>query len=84
MSKAAILGSFLMTFRGSGAHVRTALSLQSQLDLEGSGGSENRCFCVVVFTCKKRVSERVLLRFVVDLGGQRVPTGFQTGSPNDT
>ena len=36
--------SFLRIFRGPGAHARTVLSLQRELDLEGSGGSENRRF----------------------------------------
>ena len=31
-----------MTFRGSSAYARTVLPLQRELDLEGSGGSENR------------------------------------------
>ena len=44
-----VLGSFLRTFRGPGAHARTVLSLQRELDLEGSGGSENRCFFEVLF-----------------------------------
>ena len=80
-----VLGAFSTAFRGSGAHVRTALSLKSQLDLGGSGGSGNRCFCVVGFRCKKKRYPRgFFFRFVVDLGGQRVPTGFQTGSQNDT
>ena len=45
---------------------------------------ESMVFVLCFLDAKKRVSERVLLRFVVDLGGQRVPTGFQTGFPNDT
>ena len=52
--KVPILGSFLMTFRGLGAHVPTALSLQSQLDFEGSGGSENRRFCLMFFLDTKK------------------------------
>ena len=72
-----------MIFRGSSAHVRTVLSLQSQLDLDGSGGSENRRFLKCFLDAKTKVSERVLLRFFVDLGGRRVPTGFQNGSQND-
>ena len=43
-SKSVTLGRFLMKFRGPGMHVRIELSLQSQHDLEGSGGSQNRCF----------------------------------------
>ena len=39
-----------MTFRGPGAHVRIELLLESQHDLEGSGGSENHRFvCVFLF-----------------------------------
>ena len=59
--KVMILGSFLMTFRGSGAHVKMVLSRESQHDPEGSGGSENRCFLNVFSDTKKRVSEKVLL-----------------------
>ena len=59
--KVMILGSFLMTFRGSGAHVKTVLSRESQHDPEGSGGSENRWFLDVFLDAKKRVFERVLL-----------------------
>ena len=55
-----VLGSFLRTFRGPGAHARTVLSLQRELDLEGSGGSENRRFLMFFSDAKKRVSERVL------------------------
>ena len=47
--KVTLLGSFLMTFRGSGAHVKTVLSRESQYDPEGSGGSENRLFFNVFF-----------------------------------
>ena len=72
----AILRSFLMTFRRSGAHVRTVLSLQSQLDLEDSGVSENRRLFDTFLDANKKVSEGVLLCFFVDLGGQRAPTGF--------
>ena len=49
-----VLGSFLRTFRGPGAHARTVLSLQRELDLEGSGGSENRRFFDVLFRCEKK------------------------------
>ena len=37
-SKSATLARFLVTFRGPGARVRIELSLQSQHDLERSGG----------------------------------------------
>ena len=40
---------FLMTFRGLGAHVRIELSLESQHELKGSGGSENRRFLDIFF-----------------------------------
>ena len=46
-SKSVTLARFLVTFRGPGTHVRIELSLQSQHDLEGSGGSQNRCFLYV-------------------------------------
>ena len=51
--KVAILGSFLITFRGSGAYARTVLSLQRELDLEGWRGSENRRFFDVFFRSQK-------------------------------
>ena len=41
LPKVAILDSFFITFRSPGAYGRTALSLQSQHDPEGSGGSES-------------------------------------------
>ena len=43
-----------MTFRGLSAHVPTALSLQSQLDLEGSGGSENRRYFGIFLRCEEK------------------------------
>ena len=52
--KVIVLGSFLKTFRGPGAHARTVLSLQRELDLEGSGGSENRRFFDVLFRREKK------------------------------
>ena len=54
----AILGSFLMTFRGPSAHVRIELSLESQHDFEGSGGSENRCFLDVFCRWASRLYPR--------------------------
>ena len=56
--------------------MRTVLSLQSQLDLEDSGVSENRRLFDTFLDANKKVSEGVLLCFFVDLGGQRAPTGF--------
>ena len=50
----ATLARFSMTFRGPGTHVRIELSLQSQHDLEGSGGSENRCFLDAFFRWTSR------------------------------
>ena len=47
------LASFLRPFQGHGAHGRTALSLQSQHDLEGSGRSKNRWFLDVSFGREK-------------------------------
>ena len=47
-----------MTFRGPGTHVRIELSLQSQHDLEGSGGSENRCVLDVFLRWASRPSPR--------------------------
>ena len=57
-SKCVTLGRFLMTFRGPGTHVRIELSLQSQHDLEGSGGPENRCFLDVFLRWASRPSSR--------------------------
>ena len=57
-SKSVTLARFLMTFRGPGTHVRIELSLQSQHDLEGSGGSENRCFLDVFLRWASRPSPR--------------------------
>ena len=67
-----------MTFGGSGTHVRTVLSLQSQLNLEGSGGSENRCLCVVVFRCEKK---DILEGSFVSFCGFRMPK-IAHGVPN--
>ena len=44
-----VLGPFLRTFRGPGAHARMVLPLQRELDLEGSGESENRFVFEVYF-----------------------------------
>ena len=48
------LEALLMTFWGHGTHVRTALLLQSQHNLEGSRGSENRAFSEIFFTQASR------------------------------
>ena len=54
-----------MTFGGPGAHVRMALSLQRELDLEGSEGSRNRFFSGVLFRRAKKVVLSVsLYRFL--------------------
>ena len=55
-----ILGTFFVTFRRLGAHARTVLSLQRELDLERSGGSENRRFFDIFQIQQKRVSESFL------------------------
>ena len=57
-SKSVTLARYLMTFRGPGTHVRIELSLQSQHDLGGSGGSENRCFLDVFLRWASRPSPR--------------------------
>ena len=57
-SKSVTLARYLLTFRGPGTHVRIELSLQSQHDLEGSGGSENRCFLNVFLRWASRPSPR--------------------------
>ena len=49
-----VLESFFRTFGGPGAYARTVLSLQRELDLEGSGGSENLCFFDVLFRREKK------------------------------
>ena len=69
-SKSVTLARFLMTFRGPGAHVRIGLSLESQHDLEGSGGSENRCFLDVFFRWTSRRYPRV---FFADFSRSREP-----------
>ena len=69
-SKSVTLGRFLMTFRGPGTHVRIELSLQSQHDLEGSGGSENRRFLDVFFRWTSRRYPRV---FFADFSRSREP-----------
>ena len=57
-SKSVTLARFLMTFRDPGTRVRIELSLQSQHDLEGSGGSENRCFFDIFLRWASRPSPR--------------------------
>ena len=59
-------------FRASGAHVRTALSLQFQHDLEGSGGVQESTFLLyVVFGRKQKcISENTFMIFVRFLGGK--------------
>ena len=53
-----------MTFKGPGAHARTVLSLQRELDLEGWRGSENRRFFDVFFGVEKRgIFERAFAFF---------------------
>ena len=69
-SKSLTLGRYLMTCRGPGTHVRIELSLQSQHDLEGSGGSENRCFLDVFF---RWTSRRYPKAFFADFSRSREP-----------
>ena len=69
-----------MTVGGPGTLARTVLPLQRELDLESSGGSENRCFFGVFFRFGKKGSEKVLLRFLLLSGHQMEVTGFQHGS----
>ena len=69
-SKSATLARFLMTFRGPGTRVRIELSLQSQHDLEGSGGSEDRCFLDVFFRWTLRRYPRA---FFADFSRSREP-----------
>ena len=59
-----------MTFRGPGTHVRIELSLESQHDLDGSGGSENRCFLDVFF---RWTSRRYPRAFFADFSRSREP-----------
>ena len=51
-----------MTFKGPGAHARTVLSLQRELDLECSWGSENDRFFNVFFGTRKNASVFVLIQ----------------------
>ena len=61
-----------MTFRGPGAHVRIELSLESQHDLEGSGGSENQCFFDVFFRMGlQTLLVSLFVRLFRDLGGPK-------------
>ena len=69
-SKSVDLVRFLMTFRGPGTHVRIELSLESQHDLEGSGGSENRRFLDVFF---RWTSRRYPRAFFADFSRSREP-----------
>ena len=69
-SKSVTLARYLLTFRGPGTHVRIELSLQSQHDLEGSGGSENRCFLDVFF---RWTSRRYPRAFFADFSRSREP-----------
>ena len=69
-SKTVTLGRYLMTFRGPGTHVRIELSLQSQHDLEGSGGSQNRCFIDVFL---RWTSRRYPRAFFADFSRSREP-----------
>ena len=64
------LGLCLMTFRSPSAHVRIELSLESQHDLEGSGGSENRRFLDVFF---RWTSRRYPRAFFADFSRSREP-----------
>ena len=59
---------FFITFRGLGAHVRIELSLESQHDLEDSGGSENRCFLDVFLDGPQDVTREPFLTISRDLG----------------
>ena len=85
-AKSVILGRYLMTFRGPGTHVRIELSLQSQHDLEGSGGSENRCFLDVFLRWASRPSPRASFDDfsrsgepnVVPLASQMLPKSYET------
>ena len=78
--KVIFLASFLMTLKGPGAHARTVLPLQRELDLEGWRGSENRRFFDVFFGVEKNVYLSVLLCFLAILGAPREPIGFQNDS----
>ena len=58
-------------FRGSAAHVRIGLSLQSQHDLEASWVSKNRRFFHVVFGREQKcISEHTFMICVRFLGGE--------------
>ena len=73
-----------MTFGSPGAHVRTALPLQRELDLEGWRGSENRHFFDVFFGVEKRGIFERAFAFLCDFrspeGADWVPKRFQTAS----
>ena len=75
---------FLMTFKGPGAHARTVLSLQRELDLEGWRGSENRRFFDVFFGVEKRGIRECPFAILCDFrspeGADWVPKWFQTAS----
>ena len=73
-----------MTFYGPGAHARTVLSLQRELDLEGWRGSENRHFFDVFLEWKTRGIFERAFAFLCDFrspeGADWVPKWFQTAS----
>ena len=72
-SKSVTLARYLLTFRGPGTHVRIELSLQSQHDLEGSGGSENRRFLDVFLDGPQDVIREPFLPISRDLGSRMWP-----------
>ena len=75
------LVSLLVTSEDPGLHVRTALPLQRELDLEGSGRSGNGLFFQCsIRTRKKGASEHVVVRFLAILGSPREPVELQNGS----
>ena len=54
--KSVHLGRLLVTSGGPGLHVRTALPLQRELNLEGSGGPRDTLFFSVPFECTQKLS----------------------------
>ena len=70
-SKSATLARILMTFRGPGAHVRIELSLESQHDFEGSGGSDNRCFLDVLLDGPQDVAGAPFMTITPSLGSRK-------------
>ena len=80
-----IFDVFLVAFTAPGAHARTVLPLQRELDPEGLGRSKNRCFFDVFSESKKKgIREHPFLTFCDFMrpeGANWAPKWFPNGVP---